>query len=286
MRAAKLRIDFILMLPDAERVAAIIRDVAAAEILPRFRKLTAADVRHKGPGDLVTIADEAAEQALARRLSELLPGSVVVGEEAAAVDAGLITRIAGAPAAWIIDPIDGTANFAAGRPTFGVIVALAMSAETRAGWIYDPCGDRMATAVKGEGAWLGDARLKAAGPAAPFAMTGAVSTRCLERPLRQRVRERARGLGGAYSLGCAAHEYLRLSAGDAHFALYGKIMPWDHATGALMHAEAGGFQAKLDGSAYGPAAASGGLLLAPDRASWTMLRDFLFAPEEGDHAER
>ena len=81
-------------------------------------------------------------------------------------------------------------------------------------------------------------------------------------------------------LGCAAHEYLRLLDGTAHFALYHQLMPWDHAAGALMHAEAGGWHAKLDGGRYRPTELAGGLLLAPDEESWHALHALLF-DEEG-----
>lgn len=262
--------------PDVERVSEILREVAAEEILPRFQRLSASEVREKGPGDLVTVADEASERQLSRRLADLLPGSVVVGEEEAAGDDGVLARIGGDEWVWIIDPVDGTANFAAGRPTFGVMVALARDGETRAGWIYDPCGGRMGIAVKGDGAWLDGERLHCAAPAPLAAMTGALSMRFFEKPLRQHLEERARGLARAFTLGCAAHEYLSLASGDIHFAVYRKIMPWDHAAGALMHEEAGGYHTKLDGGRYGPTEWSGGLMLAPDRTSWIALRDYLF----------
>ena len=61
------------MLPDIDRVSTIIREVAETEILPRFRRLATADIREKGPGDLVTVADEESERQLTRRLMELVP---------------------------------------------------------------------------------------------------------------------------------------------------------------------------------------------------------------------
>src|SRR5258706_1538626 len=109
---------------DVERVDRIIREVARTEIVPRFRMLRAGDIREKSPGNLVTAADMASEAALTRRLGEILPGAVVLGEEAAAEDEGLFGLLAGDAPVWIIDPVDGTINFAHGRPGFAVIVAL------------------------------------------------------------------------------------------------------------------------------------------------------------------
>ena len=63
-----------------------------------------------------------------------------------------------------------------------------------------------------------------------------------------------------------------LALGHMHFALYGKLMPWDHLAGALIHRESGGYSARFDGSAYRPGHTAGGLLAAPDKASWDELR--------------
>ena len=101
---------------DSAQVAQLIRDVAAAEITPRFRALAAHEVREKKPGDLVTIADETAERALIPALQGLLPGSVAIGEEAISIDANLLSHLEHAERpVWVIDPVDGTVNFAHGR---------------------------------------------------------------------------------------------------------------------------------------------------------------------------
>ncbi|ACI97587.1 inositol monophosphatase family protein [Rhodospirillum centenum] len=264
------------MVPDIARVADIVREVAASEIMPRFRHLEDRDVREKGPGDLVTIADVAAERQLSVRLTELLPGSVAIGEEAATADERVLERIQGDDPVWIIDPVDGTANFVAGRPVFAVMVALARRGETLAGWIHDPCGGSMAVATRGGGAWLDGVRLCVAPPVPLETMTGAVGTRYFERRVREHLESRMPRLAGTFTLQCAGHEYLRLLRGESHFSLYRRIMPWDHAAGALMHAEAGGYAAKLDGIGYTPMELAGGLLLAPDRPSWNALRTLLF----------
>src|SRR5215475_8172836 len=101
---------------DLARVTALIEETAALEILPRFQKLAAGEIREKTPGDFVTVADEAAEARLAPLLSALLPGSLVLGEEAAAADAKLLDRLLDTQPVWVIDPVDGTGNFAEGRP--------------------------------------------------------------------------------------------------------------------------------------------------------------------------
>lgn len=104
----------------ATEVAALLRDASRAEILPRFRRLAEGAVRAKsGPLDLVTDADEAAERIIEAGLTRLFPGCAVVGEEATAADASVMERLRAAELAFVVDPVDGTADFAAGLPLFG-----------------------------------------------------------------------------------------------------------------------------------------------------------------------
>jgi fructose-1,6-bisphosphatase/inositol monophosphatase family enzyme len=270
---------------DMDRVAAAIAEVAATEVMPRFRKLAAGDIREKAPGDFVTVADEAAEVALTRRLLALLPGAVMLGEEAAAVDPGLIDRLSAAAPVWLVDPIDGTANFAEGRALFAVMVALVENGVAQAGWIHDPVARRTASAARGEGAWIDGRRLRVSQPpVATSAMRGTLLAGFFGRPeLGRRIQSRRDRVTAVKSLRCAGHEYMRLAAGDVDFSLFTKLMPWDHAPGVLLHAEAGGYAAYLDGTGFRPARIdAGALLLAPDVASWRRLHDVLLGDEPGE----
>lgn len=265
-----------ITIPDLDRVSSVIREVAESDILPYFRQLAEGQVREKtGPTDLVTVADEAAERALTSRLAGLLPGSVVVGEEAASADPAVLDRLSGDAPVWVIDPVDGTLNFAAGRPTFAVIVALVQGGRTVAGWIHDPCGRRTAVAAVGEGAWMDGRRLRVAAPAPPSAMRGAASMWFCAEETGRRIKAGLAGMGGHVSLLSAAHEYLCLIGGETHFSLYHRLMPWDHAAGVLLHAEAGGHSALVDGTPYRPVLTGGSLLMAPDEASWHAVREQL-----------
>jgi fructose-1,6-bisphosphatase/inositol monophosphatase family enzyme len=266
-------------LTDAEidAVIALLRDVAAAEIMPRFKHLAPGDIRTKsGPLDPVTVADEAAERALHAGLGRLFPGVDVLGEEAVSADPALLQRLQAPGPVWIIDPIDGTSNFAAELPLFGVMAALVEADELLAGFIYDPVSDDCAYAVAGGGAWLVNAagdrrRLHVAAPAPVAEMTGAVSWRYMAEPLRSHVLHRLGKLAAVMDFRCAAHQYRMLSAGYCHMQIFRKLLPWDHAAGVLLHREAGGYSAHFDRSPYRPSQTGGGLLLAPDEASWKDL---------------
>ena len=139
---------------DEARLIRLARRVAAAEILPRFRALDAEEHRAKTRADdLVTEADTAAERAFAAGVAGILPDAVVIGEEAVSEDPRRLDALSGADLALILDPIDGTWNFAAGIAAFGMLVALIHRGETVWGLLYDPVLDDWIVARRGGGAW-------------------------------------------------------------------------------------------------------------------------------------
>jgi fructose-1,6-bisphosphatase/inositol monophosphatase family enzyme len=268
-------------LPDPDAVARLIAETAANEIMPRFRRLAAHEVREKKPGELVTVVDEAVERRLEAALRDMVPGALMLGEEAAAADPTLFDHLLGEEAVWVIDPIDGTGNFAAGRPVFAVMVAFVRHGEVLGGWIFDPVAGRTAVAMRGEGAWEEGRRLRvAAPPDDPAALSGVLLAGFFgNRRLGQQIQSRRDRVRAVKGLRCAGHEYLRLARGQTHFMLSTRLMPWDHAPGVLLHAEAGGYSAYFEGGAFNPARIdAAGILLAPDRASWQALHHLLLEP--------
>ena len=237
-------------------VVQLLRAAGRAEIMPRFRKLPPGAIRTKsGPTDFVTEADEAAEAMITHGLQRMFPGCLVIGEEAVAADPALLGRMAGAELAFVVDPIDGTANYCAGLPLFGVMAAAISHGEVVAGAIHDPVCDDTASAVRGGGAWMltpgGErTRLSVSGATDPAAMTGCISWRYMAEPLRGAVIRNMVGLGGVCDYRCAAHEYRMLAAGHCDYLVFNRLMPWDHLPGWLLHQEAGGFSAKFDGSPW------------------------------------
>ncbi len=261
-----------------DQLAALLRDAAKAEIMPRFRRLDESDIREKTSAvDLVTEADEAAERFIQRGCESLVPGALFVGEESVAADPALLRRIGEADLSIIVDPIDGTANFAAGAPLFGVMAAVVSRGETVAGLIYDPLGDDWMIAEKGAGAFLvrpdGErVRLRAAAPAAVGDMIGCASSSMLPKEQRRALLTRLADTRILANYRTAAHEYRLAASGALHFQFYVKLMPWDHLAGTLLVQEAGGHVAKWNGEPYRPTDVDGGLMTAPDRESWQALR--------------
>lgn len=230
-------------------VAALMRRVAAEAILPRYQALAEHEVIAKAANDMVTIADTEAEALLAEGLAAILPDAAIVGEEAVHADPALISRL-DSGLAWIIDPVDGTNNFAAGKPPFGIILALSDGGETQSGWIYDPLQDRLCIAHKGHGAFVNGERVTArtTGETPPIA---AISTVFLDPAQRAAVQAR---IAPYYTLvdipRCAAEQYPRLVLGVNDISVFERTLPWDHAAGVLFVNEAGGKAARPDGTTY------------------------------------
>ena len=250
VRRAKQRF---MVLPDSlidSVVPDIIRDVARSEILPRFNNLSDPEISEKTVGDVVTIADERAEAALTERLSALLPGSLVVGEEAVDRDAGGLRALAEDGPVWVIDPLDGTLNFAGGLPIFAVMVACLIGGRPVASWIYDPVHDRMARAQAGGGSYLDDKRIRFDPPTDLARMTGVVHTRFGDRDLAATLARASGKLASVLVLHCAGFEYLAMLHGRITFSIYHRGYAWDHLPGLLLVEEAGGHLRRIDGSPY------------------------------------
>jgi fructose-1,6-bisphosphatase/inositol monophosphatase family enzyme len=268
---------------DIDWLAGVLANAAITEIMPRFRRLGLGDVRQKtSAADLVTEADVNAERVITAALAARYPGALIVGEEATELDSTVLSKLGGAALAFVIDPVDGTFNFASGVPLFGVMLGVVVDGETVAGIIHDPVGKDFLIAMRGSGSHIHAADgskvpVKVAAPVPMSEMTGAVSWQYRKEPERSRLARNQAKCLSQIGYRCAAHEYRLIASGHAHFALYNKVMPWDHLAGVLIHQEAGGHAARLDSSAYLPGHVDGGLMIAPDEASWAELRRELWA---------
>lgn len=267
---------------DITRLATILRDAAQAEIMPRFRRLDSGQVRIKSEAiDLVTEADEEAERVIKAAVAEAWPDALFVGEESVAADPALLERLKDADFAIIVDPVDGTANFAAGLPLFATMASVVRNGETIAGIIYDPMGDDWVLAEKGGGAWQrrpDGTQWQLAVATAPRLdqLVGYSSIAFLPAATKPQVLANFAKVRVVANYRVAGHEYRTFAAGHAHFICYNKLMPWDHLAGSLIAEEAGGHVRRFDGSIYRPEHLSGGLIVATDPDTWQLLRREVF----------
>jgi len=267
----------------------IIRRTAKAEIMPRFRKLSASDVATKSRADdLVTAADLAAEAMITRALKIAFPDALVVGEEAASKDPELVKQIADAPLAFIIDPVDGTWNFAKGLAVFCVILAVTQFGKPAFGLIYDPVADDWAIADDQTPASLQRANgtstpLKASMGKPIDALSGHVHLHQFQGANQRSVAATLPTFRHTEPLRCSAQEYRMLAQGHTDFMLAPTLNPWDHLAGALICEQAGCHVEMLDGVPYTAARLEGVLLVAPDRTTWNKLKKvFAFLLDDTD----
>lgn len=228
--------------------AAMIR-AADDAIRPRYQALAAADITAKAVDDVVTIADMESEAILTEELARILPEATIVGEEAYFADPSLQDRL-GDALCWIVDPLDGTNNFAYGKPPFGVLVALAENGETVAGWILDVLTGRFCHAIKGGGAFIDGERITArtSSQEPPIAAISVV----FADPARREglLKEIAPHYTCVDIPRCAAEQWPRLALGTNDVSIFERTFAWDHAAGVLLLNEAGGKAARPDGRPF------------------------------------
>lgn len=227
-------------------ILALMQDVAARVITPRFRSLSSAEIHEKQPGDLVTVADRESEAEITAALRSAYPDALVVGEEATFADPSLLRVLPVAEHAFVVDPVDGTRNFVNGSPDHAVMVGELVRGEGVRGWIWQPEHQRAYVAEQGSGVTCNDERLSA-----------------LPRSERPVVEASSRGLRGmdpelVGAVGatrfCCGVDYPRLLTGEIDALVYGpRPKPWDHVPGALMVRELGGEARMSDGGHWSPA---------------------------------
>lgn len=196
--------------------------------------------------DLVTDADKAAEEVLLRLLRERYPGHSILAEESGASQ--------GTGLRWLVDPLDGTTNYAHRVPHFSVSVAVDGPDGVLAGVVYDPMRDELFSAAKGQGATLNGRPLKAS-----TATELGRALLCTGFPYDVRespdaplglVNHFIRHAQGIRRTGSAALDLAYVAAGrfDGFFEF--RLKPWDIGAGSLLVAEAGGVVTQIDGSAF------------------------------------
>jgi myo-inositol-1(or 4)-monophosphatase len=203
-------------------------------------------VELKGGIDLVTDADRASEAALLGFLSKRVPGAAILAEESGASGA------AASDVRFVVDPLDGTTNYAHGVPIFAVNVAAIDASGIAAGATYDPLRDELSTAARGAGAFLGGERLASAPRrelGSALLVTGFpydIHT-AHDLPLRLfgAFVTRARGVR---RLGSAALDLAYVAAGRFDGFWEASLKPWDIAPGILLAREAGAIVSDLEGA--------------------------------------
>ncbi|BCB81258.1 inositol monophosphatase [Phytohabitans flavus] len=260
-----------------DSVGLLLREAAATVVLPSFQHLAEGDVEEKAPGEVVTVADRRAERLIADGLRALLPDSVVVGEEGVAADPSVLDLLREPGLVWIVDPIDGTGNFAAGHGPFAIMAALVRGGAPVGAWILDPLAGTLAVAEAGSGAYVDGVRVTLSAETSQ-PLRGAAMSRFLPADLKARIQSGLPAIDEVMpGLHCAGREYVDIVTGAQDFVLFWRTLPWDHVPGALLVEEAGGVVRRLDGGPYHLAADGYGLLAAANAPTWRRVHTALLS---------
>lgn len=263
---------------DIERVAEVLREAAKAEIRPRFLQTQA---RLKADGTWVTEADLAMQRRVQTDLAALWPNIALLGEEMPAEQQQRLIAAEAAtpngPGLWVLDPLDGTSNFAAGLPIFGPSLAWIQGGEVKLGVVYDVMRDELFSAAKGLGAHLNGERLPSADTGRSLARAVAcVDFKRLASPLAVALATRP-PYGSQRSIGSVALDWCWVAAGRFDLYLHGGQSLWDYAAGSLILAEAGGQACTLQGGpVFDNSLGKRSALCARDSALFAQWRDWLF----------
>lgn len=255
---------------DLSALQRIVRQAGQETLLPRFNRV---DHTLKADGSLLTEADLASNEFLQEKLTKLIPGVNFLSEEMPAAQQRAIIEDRDTPF-WCVDPLDGTSNFAAGVPVFGICVALIVDGQPQISVIYDPIHDECFAAERGNGAWVNGEPLEI--PKIDFDLRHAIALVDFKRltPGMRSLLAANPPYGSQRNVGSCAMEWAWMAAGRGHIYLHGGQKLWDMAAGVLILEEAGGYCQTLDGDfVFNAQLEPRSVLASPDRAlfeEWSL----------------
>lgn len=227
---------------DLQALTELVITAAEEELMPRFTNVKRGE---KSDGSVITEADLALQDRLQVALQSLYPDIGLLGEEMPVErQEELLAR--GQPL-WVLDPLDGTSNFAGGVPHFCVSLALLADGRVQAGIVYDPSRKECFTAQFGQGAYLNGMKLvKQAVDIQLSQATALLDFKRLPAGLAGRLIAE-KPYASQRSFGSVALDWCWLAAGRCHVYLHGRSNIWDYAAGHLVFQETGGLSTTLDG---------------------------------------
>ncbi|MCH9845602.1 MAG: inositol monophosphatase [Alphaproteobacteria bacterium] len=245
----------------AKKIASLHFDIAESYCMANFKKLTDSQIFDKNGGtNIVTQIDIDAEYALSQALLPLIDDALFVGEEIIETQPDLLTRAKQAEYVWLVDPLDGTRNFANNVLMFSSMISLIHNGETIFASLYDSDKRDMAVAVKKQGAFYLNSNdtitvqpsdnidiSKMVGNYSKFVrhdlMTKNITNQLTGDEATysdKNIDTRLEAMNQVVSLKCAGMDFIMLAQGKRDFSLYHNLHPWDHAAGKLLLEEAGG----------------------------------------------
>ena len=219
---------------------------AAKPLIRDFGEIENLQVSVKGPGDFVTASDKNVEKILIQELQKARPNYSILSEEIGKIENDISFK-------WIIDPIDGTANFLHGIPHFAISVALEQDKEIICGIIFDPIKDEMFLAEKGNGSYLNNQRIRVSARSKlkdSIIFTGGprINYKDRELSLNEYKKFSSKVLIPIRKMGSAALDMAYVAAGRCDGFWQRNLQYWDYAAGIILVKEAGGFVTDFEGN--------------------------------------
>jgi len=230
-----------------KQLQGIVCQHAAEQIMSRYNHVA---YRVKEDGSLVTQADCAMQREMIKSLQAHWPAYAILGEEmsAAAQQAQLDCDGQGdTQGLWILDPLDGTSNFANAIPVFSVSIALVIKREVVLGLIFDPVRNEVFSAIKGEGAWLNGQKLVSQSSCELLSQSIAQIDFKRLTPQMRVCLSREHPYASQRNFGSGALDWCWLAAGRSQIYIHGAQKLWDYVAGQLILSEAGGIAKTFDG---------------------------------------
>ena len=218
---------------------------AAKTLIRDFGEIENLQVSVKGPGDFVTASDKKVEKILINELQEARPSYSILSEEIGQINNDKSFK-------WIIDPIDGTANFLHGIPHFAISIGLEHDDEIICGIVYDPIKDEMFVAEKGNGSYLNNQRMRVSSRSKLkdcIVFTGGpkLESKNKELALEEYKKFSSKILIPIRKLGSASLDMAYVAAGRCDGFWQRNLNYWDIAAGIILVKEAGGFVTDFEG---------------------------------------
>lgn len=254
-----------------EFIERLLIQVSKEEIMPRFLKT---GYQIKDDGSLLTEADLATDKRICAALKNEYPKIAFLSEEMSLEEQ--TSLLEDHTWLWVLDPLDGTSNFAAGIPLFATSLALVHQGEVVMGFTYDPVRDEMFSAVKGEGARLNGHIIKC--KSSSFSLDKSIAivdfkrlpaslkTQLLLDPPFKSQR----------NLGSCVLEWAWMASNRGHVYLHGGMKLWDLAAGTIILAEAGGYSSTMEGEVVFKASMQPrSVVISPDKEIFNHWREYL-----------
>ena len=218
---------------------------ASKTIIRDFGEIENLQVSLKGPGDFVTASDKKVEKILINELQKARPSYSILSEEIGQINNDKSFK-------WIIDPIDGTANFLHGIPHFAISIGLEHDDEIICGIVYDPIKDEMFVAEKGNGSYLNNQRMRVSSRSKLkdcIVFTGGprLDSKNKELALEEYKKFSSKILIPIRKLGSASLDMAYVAAGRCDGFWQRNLNYWDIAAGIILVKEAGGFVTDFEG---------------------------------------